>query len=366
MQRCLRLVIAAIVSLTTGLALASPLVVTDLGSPFTQTGISQQGSQIALGSGLTAVTLGAGVSALSTSFASGTLGVLGANAAGGITFANTGNIFVGPAVQTASTKSFGLAASSDIAFSAGLWVGIGSSGGLVALDPVLNLAISGSSTGLLDTRSELVNLSLGQGQQLFGGSTSIGTAADGLVGVTTDGRLRFVQTTNGAFGAASVLSRELGFVADGGLAFVNGFIVGVNAGGSLNAYDPFLDLLLAGIGPAGLFSTSGGLEAFDVSGGGLDARFVGDDVSGTRGVLGVSSDGGLAYVRLDSIAAPGSATDSARTASLGLDLASALALNSRTLVTAFGTDVQEVPEPATPALALAAGLAALALRRRAH
>lgn len=366
MHRFLRLSIAAIASLATGMAAASPLFVSDLKSPFTQASITQLGSPIALGSGLTAVTLGSGVTALSTSFASGTYGVLGANAAGGISFANTSTILNGPAVQTASTKSIGLAASSDIAISAGFWVGIGIGGGLVALDPQLNIAIAGSSTGLLDTRSELLSLRLNQGQQLFGTNTGLGTAADGVVGVTTDGRLRFVQTTNGPFGAASVLSRELGFVADGGLAMAAGFIVGVNANGSLNAYDPLLDLLFSDIGPAGLFSTSGGLEAFEVSGSGLDARFNGDDVDGSHGVLGVSSDGGLAYVRLDLIAAPGSATDSARTSGLGLAPNSALALHFGSLVSAFGTEPQTVPEPSMPALLLAAGVAALALRRRKH
>jgi len=357
-----RLATLSLVLLVTGTVQAAPLFVTDLSFPFTQSGIEQQDGQIALGSGLKAVTLTAGVTALDHSFNVGTQGVLGANAAGGITFAETSTILGGPAVRTASTKSIGLAGTSDIAISAGFWVGVGITGGLVAIDPQLNISFAGTSNGLLDTHSELVGLSLGQGQQLFGQANSFSGAVDGLLGVTTDGSLRFVQTTNGAFGVASMLSRQLGFMADGGLAQVADFIVGVNANGSLNAYDPFLDLLIADIGPAGLLSLKGGLEAFDVNSGGLDARFSGDNVSGARGVLGVAANGGLAYVRLDTISAPSSQTASAITADLGLAANSALAITFGTTVNAFGPEPQSVPEPSMPALFLAAGLVVMMLR----
>jgi len=362
--RARRLASFFMVCLVAGTTQAAPLFVTDLSSPFTQSGIAQQDGQIALGSGLKAVTLSGGVTALDSSFNAGTKGVLGANAAGGITFADTSNILVGPAVRTASTKNFGLAGTSDIAFSAGFWVGIGTNGGLVALDPLSDTSVEGTSNNLLDTHSELVGLSLSQGEGLFGQTNSFSGAVDGLLGVTTDGSLRFVQTTNGAFGGASMVSRQLGFVADGGLAQMADFIVGVNAKGSLNAYDPFLDLLFSDIGPSGLFSLSGGLEAFTVNADGLDTRFSGDNVSRTSGVLGVAANGGLAYVRIDTISSPTSQTDSASTDDLGIAANSGLAITFGTTVNALGAEPQSVPEPSTPALFLAAGLVAMMLKSR--
>jgi len=174
-------------------------------------------------------------------------------------------------------------------------VGIADQGGLRYFEPGLGLNfVDNASPGLFSTGSELRAMNLQAGQALFGQADPLGAGVlRGVMGVTEDGRLRAVGTDRiPSTGFAT--SRPLGFAQDTGLAEVAGFIVGINQQGSLNTYDSELDLLFENIGPAGLLSTRGGLEAFEdygFNGGGLFDAF--GELSDSRGVIGITPDENL-------------------------------------------------------------------------
>jgi hypothetical protein len=329
--------------------------------------VAQTGSSIGSGSGL----IGTDASA-SDEFgaALGGLrsGVLGVGSNGGFSFAATDTIR--PAgVDGANSAALGLSTRGGVARSLAFLAGVNSAGGLSYFDPTAGLGFStSSSAGLYSLGSDLLALSLRASAPLFGQDNTLGGGpANGLLGTTSDGRLRFVRTDGPAgVGGANMLSRPLGFAADGGLAEAAGFIVGVNTAGSLNVYDPLLDLLFEDIGPAGLFSLDGGLEAItssQVSASGAFDSFGDIDTRFGRGVLGVTADGSLAYVRLDVIPSVGSSAAHALLhTSLGLDADSGLVVRNG-LVTAMMVDAT-VPEPDAAALLAVAALALGVQRRR--
>lgn len=341
----------------------------DLGVGVRFTGIEQQGAQIASSSALMGLA-GPSTTAFAGDFPAHSRGLVGVQAGGGLAFMATDTIFTPRTVQGGVAPSAtGFAARGGLVDTGSFVVGITDQGGLRFFEPGLGLNFVDNATpGLFSTGSELLNVSLQQGQTLFGQADPLGAGVlRGVMGVTEDGRLRAVGTDRiPSTGFAT--SRPLGFAQDTGLAEVAGFIVGINQQGSLNAYVSALDLLFENIGPAGLFSTRGGLEAFEnygIDGGGLFDAF--GELGDSRGVIGITPDGNLAYVRLDVILADAGDNAFALLRSdlnLGLDPDSGLLIRDGVLFGMAADPAQDIPEPGSAALMLAAlGMLALTARR---
>lgn len=363
---------AVVMALAAASALASAaptLSLLDLGSGVSFLNVTQRGEALAVGGGLMAGRTQAG-DAFAGTLGARRDGVIGMAGNGGFGFAATDVIGAPPAVDTASAAAQGFSRRGGVAQSAGFLVGVNTAGGLTYVESGTDTPFSTASAGgLFSLGSDLVNFNLSAGQGLFGQDSTLGAGpVQGLIGTTTDGRLRLLRT-DGQTGSASMVSRQLGFAADTGLAVVGGFVVGVNAQGSVNVYEPLFDLLFEDVGPAGLFSLMGGMAALDFGSFVRDDLFdLTGDVLGSQGVLGISATGGLAYLRLDVI--PGDRASAAHAVlrsdvGLNLDLDSGLALDNG-FVTAMtaADDRQSVPEPGTALLVATAGLAGLVRRRR--
>lgn len=368
-RRLARAAVALAIAAPSLVGAAPTLSLLDLGSGVSFLNVAQRGGALAVGGGLMTGRTQAG-DAFAGTLGAQRDGVIGMAGNGGFGFAATDVIGAPPAVDTASATAQGFSRRGGVAQSAGFLVGVNTAGGLTYVESGTDTPFTTASTGgLFSLGSDLVNFNLGAGQGLFGQDSTLGDGTvQGLIGTTTDGRLRLLRT-DGQTGTASMLSRPLGFAADTGLAVVGGFVVGVNAQGSVNVYEPLFDLLFENVGPAGLFSMMGGLAALDFGGFVRENLFdITGDVLNSQGVLGIGADGGLAYLRLDVI--PGDRAAAAHAVLRGdvgltLDLDSGLALDNG-FVTAMtaASDERHVPEPGTALLVAIAGLAGLVRRRR--
>jgi hypothetical protein len=361
----------AVVSCHALAAAAPTLSLLDLGSGVRFLDVAQRGAALAAGGGLMAHSTRSG-DLFAASVGERRDGVIGMGANGGLGFAATDAIGSPPSVDSAAAQPLGLSRRGGVTESAGFLVGVNGQGGLTYVESGSDAPFTTSSVGGLFSRgSSLLNFDVGAGRRLFGQVSALGSGtARGVLGTTDDGRLRLLRTDGPQTGAVAMVSRPLGFAADTGLALFDGFVVGVNDQGRVNLYEPLLDLLFTDIGPAGLFSAMGGMAALDF--GSFVRRDLFDlegDVLDSRGVLGISATGSLAYLRLDVI--PGDRATAAHAflrndVGLNLDLDSGLVLDNG-FVTAMSAaaPVQTVPEPGTAMLVIAAA-GGLACRRQAR